>query len=422
MSVLFSFVHFSQFFVDDSLKSKIMIGILFGVASAVVMFNPIIIPQGATFDTRGGPAMLVAIFGGPISTIIASIIGAAARLQVGGGSAIGGAASFLFYGLAGLGAMAGLKRYKRKPDIKFFLITAVFGTICVLPAFFIGQSFELGITILQKAWWMLLGGNIAGVIVLGFMVLNMTERKVIEQKLERRSEALNRSNKDLERFAYVASHDLQEPLRAVASYTQLLANRYEGKLDAKADKYIRHANEGALRMKRLIDGLLVFSRINSQGGDFTLVDCNRTIEKVLKNLEVIIAETKAEIVVDELPTLVADEQQLAILFQNLLSNALKFRGDAAPLITLKANSSNEHWLFSVTDNGIGMDPKFAERVFVIFQRLHTRTEFPGDGLGLSICKQIVERHNGDIWVESLPSKGATFYIKLKANGYGRNLG
>ncbi|MCW9033217.1 MAG: PAS domain-containing protein [Alphaproteobacteria bacterium] len=246
-------------------------------------------------------------------------------------------------------------------------------------------------------------------------VLDITKRKETEKKLETRSTALKRSNKDLERFAYVASHDLQEPLRAVASYTQLLARRYSGKLDEKADKYIRHANEGALRMQRLIEGLLVFSRINTRGEEFTLVDCNIVVQKAIENLQVAITEAKAEVVVGELPALVADEDQLIQVFQNLISNALKFCSESPPYIKLTAKRDKDQWLIAVTDNGIGIDPEFAERIFIIFQRLHIRSEYPGEGLGLSICKQIIERHGGQIWLEPPSNKGTTFIIQLPAS-------
>jgi len=247
---------------------------------------------------------------------------------------------------------------------------------------------------------------------------DITERKEAEQKLALRSEELARSNQDLEQFAYVASHDLQEPLRAVASYTQLLAKRYEGQLDEKADKYIRYAHDGAVRMQKLIEGLLMFSRINTKGDAFSLVDCNSAVDTSLKNMALAIEESKATIVVDDLPSLVGDERQLMMVFQNLISNAIKFRTEAPPKIEISATRKGKDWRFCVADNGIGMDPEFSKRIFTIFQRLHIRSKYPGEGLGLAICKQVAERHGGTIWVESFPSKGAAFYFTISTEKLG----
>lgn len=243
-----------------------------------------------------------------------------------------------------------------------------------------------------------------------------SDRKEAEEKLVARTIELNRTNKALEQFAYVASHDLQEPLRAVASYTQLLAKRYEGKLDEKADKYIRNAHEGALRMQRLIEGLLVFSRIHSKEQACSPVDCNEILGEVVKNLELAIAREQATIVSGPLPTLMADGNQLMTVFQNLIANALKFRSDAAPRVEIKSELLDDEWHITVSDNGIGLEQEFAESIFGIFQRLHVRSVYPGEGLGLAICKQIIEHHGGKIWVESSTGNGATFHFTLRETG------
>ena len=228
----------------------------------------------------------------------------------------------------------------------------------------------------------------------------------------RQSEELRRSNAELEEFAYVASHDLQEPLRMVASYMQLLAERYQGRLDAKADRYISYAVDGAHRMQALINDLLALSRVNSRGSEFTLVDCEKVVRQVLHDLDVLVRESKAVVELGPLPTLLADERQMAQLFQNLIGNALKFRADRAPLIRVAAECDQDHWVFKVQDNGIGIAPEHTERIFIMFQRLHSRQQCSGTGIGLAICKKIVERHKGRIWVESEPGAGATFLFTL----------
>lgn len=234
------------------------------------------------------------------------------------------------------------------------------------------------------------------------------------QALEQSVIELGRSNSDLQQFAYVASHDLQEPLRMVASYTQLLAKRYKGKLDTDADEFIAYAVDGANRMQRLIQDLLAYSRVNTQGQVFEPTPVEALVGYALDNLRSAVEESRAVVTHDPLPTVMADERQLLQLFQNLLSNALKFHGDQPPRVHVSAERRGSEWLFSVRDNGIGIDPQYAERIFVVFQRLHNIAEYPGTGIGLAICKKIVERHGGRIWMESQLGQGATFYFTLPA--------
>jgi signal transduction histidine kinase len=241
---------------------------------------------------------------------------------------------------------------------------------------------------------------------------DVSERKHFEDILLRQSEELRRSNAELEQFAYVASHDLQEPLRMVASYMQLLAERYQGQLDAKADKYIGYAVDGARRMQALINDMLALSRVNSRGAVFAPADCNSVIGRVLHDLDANIRQSKALVECEGLPTVVADERQLGQLFQNLVGNALKFRAQEAPHVRLRAEPRQGAWLFSVQDNGIGIDPEHTDKIFILFQRLHSRQKYDGTGIGLAICKKIVERHGGRIWVESQPGKGSTFKFTL----------
>jgi light-regulated signal transduction histidine kinase (bacteriophytochrome) len=225
---------------------------------------------------------------------------------------------------------------------------------------------------------------------------------------------LARSNRDLEQFAYVASHDLQEPLRMVATYTQLLAERYRGKLDSDADKYIHYAVDGALRMQKLVQDLLAFSRVGRHGLALENTDCNVALQVALKNLEAAIQESGAMVEQAQLPVLVADRSQMVQVFQNLIGNAIKFRGSEPPLIRVSAELIGKEWVFSVADNGIGIAPEHGDSVFVVFRRLHTRAEYPGNGIGLSICKKIVEQHGGRIWVESEVGHGSSFRFALPA--------
>jgi len=250
--------------------------------------------------------------------------------------------------------------------------------------------------------------------VVGTM-LDITERKRAEEALKEKTEELARSNKDLEQFAYVASHDLQEPLRMVTNYLQLLARRYQGKLDSDADEFIGFAVDGATHMWKLINDLLTYSRVGMRGKELEPTDCETVLNQSLNNLEMAIEEKGAIVTHDPLPTVIADNPQLELLFQNLIGNAIKFQGNEPPRIHVSASRNGSGWIFSVRDNGIGIAPEYAERIFIIFQRLHSRKEFPGTGIGLAICKKIVERHGGHIWVESEFGKGATFYFTLPAS-------
>jgi light-regulated signal transduction histidine kinase (bacteriophytochrome) len=231
------------------------------------------------------------------------------------------------------------------------------------------------------------------------------------QRLEQHARELVRSNAALEEFAHVASHDLQEPLRTVTSYVELLARRYRGKLDADAEDFIGYAIDGAKRMQTLIEDLLEYSRVGSRGRPFEAVVIGRVLEDVLDGLKVNLEEAGAEVHIDgEMPTVMADQGQLRQVFQNLIVNGIKFRGENRPEIRIGVEPLGDEWRISVSDNGIGIEPRFAERVFVIFQRLHGRESFPGTGIGLAVCKRIVERHGGRIWVESKPGVGSTFYF------------
>jgi light-regulated signal transduction histidine kinase (bacteriophytochrome) len=246
-------------------------------------------------------------------------------------------------------------------------------------------------------------------------LLDITERKRTERELAKHATELARSNADLENFAYIASHDLQEPLRAVSGFTELLARRYKGRLDKDADEFIDFAVSGANRMKELINDLLAYSRIGTKGKPFAPVDCREALDQALRNLTVAIQEHQAHILTaGVLPVLSADQIQLVQLFQNLIANAIKFHGPELPRVHVSAERKEQDWIFCVRDNGIGIEARHFERIFTVFQRVHSGQAYPGTGIGLAICKKIVERHGGRIWVDSRTGRGASFCFTLPA--------
>ncbi len=238
----------------------------------------------------------------------------------------------------------------------------------------------------------------------------------LDLRVKERTEELSRSNADLEQFAYVASHDLQEPLRIISSYLCLLEERCRGQVAGDAAKYINYAVDGAKRMQELIRDLLAYARLDQAESPPVAVDCNEAVGIALENLSQTLAETGGKVMREALPTVSADRTLITQLFQNLIQNALKFHGENTPVIHIRAKRAKSDWLFSVRDNGIGIEPQYGERIFRVFQRLHGRKEYPGTGIGLSICKKIVERQGGRIWMESKLGKGTTFFFTLAASG------
>jgi len=247
----------------------------------------------------------------------------------------------------------------------------------------------------------------------GLTAIALTQKKA-EEELKQLAEELKRSNEDLNRFASAAAHDLQEPLRGIEGFIKLLEKRYKGKLDEKADEYIDYVVDDVMRMQMLIKDLLLYSRVSAKGKVFSPANCSVVLEQALSNIRTALEESGAAVTYDPLPTVMGDEGQLISLFQNLIGNAIKFRSLEPLKIHVSAKREGNEWIVSVRDTGIGIDPKQAERIFVIFQRLHTRQEYPGTGIGLAICKRIVERHGGRIWVESEPGMGTTFYFTIPA--------
>jgi light-regulated signal transduction histidine kinase (bacteriophytochrome) len=250
-------------------------------------------------------------------------------------------------------------------------------------------------------------------------IQDITRRKQTEDRLasvarelERRASELERSNSDLQEFAYVASHDLSEPLRMVSSYVQLLARRYQDKLDSDANEFIGFAVDGVNRMQRLIDDLLAYSRAGTAEYRFGPVDVDDLVRDTLVGMQTTVGETGAAVAAADLPEVWGDEGQLRQLFQNLIGNGIKFRAEDPPRVEVSAERQERAWLFRVSDNGIGIDPRHAERIFSVFKRLHGRDEYPGSGIGLSICKRIVERHHGRIWVERSPAGGSSFCFTI----------
>jgi light-regulated signal transduction histidine kinase (bacteriophytochrome) len=257
------------------------------------------------------------------------------------------------------------------------------------------------------------------------IIRDISARKQAEESLAERVQELARSNADLQRFAYVASHDMQEPLRMVASYTQLLASRYNGKLGPEADYFMNYIVDGARRMERLIHDILEYSVFDASKQSFTSVDCEAVLASALRNLETTILESGASITHDTLPTIDAVPAQLSQVFQNLIGNAIKFSKEA-PRIHIsaarppQAPENTNNWVFSVRDNGIGIHPDYSEKIFEVFRRLHLRHEYPGTGIGLAICKKVIEGHSGRIWVESQHGQGSTFFFSIPSKGNGHD--
>lgn len=250
-----------------------------------------------------------------------------------------------------------------------------------------------------------------GMLVLS-AIRNVTERLSLTKQLEEQKEELTRSNSELQRFAYVAAHDLREPLRTIVSYTELLAEECRGKLSKDAEENMGFIADAGKRMQQLINDLLTYSRVETQSKPFVLTDCDAVFDKTMTSLKMAIEDANGQITRDALPALMVDPAQLSQLFLNLVGNALKFRGPTSPKIHVSARQDQGEWIFSVKDNGIGIDMKFAERVFQMFQRLHGMTEYPGTGIGLAICKKIIERHNGRIWFQSSPGQGTEFFFTI----------
>ena len=279
----------------------------------------------------------------------------------------------------------------------------------------------------RQEWWVLGGGLLISVVLMAYLISTIrhgarNERLAVglseaNHGLVRQAQELTRSNEEMEQFVYVASHDLQEPLRMVTGYTQLLAKRYKGQLDADADEFIAYAMDGVTRMQELINGLLAYSRVSAQGKAFQPSDCSSIFDRALLNLRAAVQESGAVVTHDDLPTVMGDAAQLGQLFQNLIGNAIKFHGQDPPRVHVSAEREREVWRFSVGDNGIGIDRQSVNRIFAIFQRLHSRAEYPGTGIGLAICKRVVDGHGGRIWVESEPEKGSTFYFTIPAGGH-----
>ncbi len=297
-------------------------------------------------------------------------------------------------------------RIKRKRQLEYGFLS------CALLPLAVGNevrgiihlaSRQTGYFIEEKKDYLMAIARLMGIVI---------ENNELVQSSLRAAEELKRSNQELEQFAYVASHDLQEPLRMVTGYSQLLAKRYGGSLDQKAREYIGFAVDGAKRMQGLIEDLLTYSRVGSKGKAFASTDCEAVLGKTLAGLRVGIQECGATVTHDPLPTVIGDEFQLGQLFQNLLGNAIKYRNSNVPQVHVSCKQETEQWTFAVKDNGIGIEPQYRERIFQIFQRLHTREEYDGSGIGLAVCKKIVERHGGKIWVESELGKGATFYFTI----------
>lgn len=273
--------------------------------------------------------------------------------------------------------------------------------------FFRERYYQVSINQLQN------NGNYTGTV---FKLSDISKSKKNEEEMKRLLADLRRSNEELEQFAYVVSHDLQEPLRMVYSYTNLLAKKYKSNLDEEADQFISFITDGMQRMFDYIHDLLGYSKVITKSKEFQRIDTNKVLDDVLQNLSLYIKEQEADIHLDNLPEVAGDKVQLIQLFQNLITNAIKFRSEKKPVISIGAKENSGEWIFHVSDNGIGINSEFYKRIFQMFQRLHERDKYPGTGIGLSVCQRIVERHGGRIWVESEQGVGSTFYFSLPIGG------
>ncbi|HKS16549.1 MAG TPA: ATP-binding protein, partial [Planctomycetota bacterium] len=247
-------------------------------------------------------------------------------------------------------------------------------------------------------------------------IRDITGRRRAEKELSRRAEEISRSSIDLDQFARVASHDLQEPLRSISSYVQLLHQRYGGRLDRDAEEFIRFASEGAARMQRIIEDLLTYTQIDRQASPPESTHLVEAIQEALSAMKNEVSASGAAVTWGDLPTLKVDRAQIALVFRLLVDNAIKFRGENPPQVRITAERKGDDWHLHVKDNGIGFDPALAQRLFAIFQRLHGRTEYPGTGIGLAICKKIISRHRGRMWADSRPDEGSQFSFSLPAKG------
>jgi len=318
-------------------------------------------------------------------------------------------------------AAAGLlwrKRAAFEPRVLRLLVASIFITVLGELAFTLytspyGPANLTGHYLRLVAFYLIYRALIHTSLVEPYSVL-FRELKQAEEDLKRTVAQLADSNAELEQFAHIASHDLQAPLVTVSGFVQLLGRRYKGKLDKEADDFIDNALEGVARMQRMIQDILTYSRVDRQGRPFEQVACSSVLEAVLDNLHGSVRESHAAVTVTDMPIVRGDGQQLVQLFQNLIGNALKFRAAEAPAVRVRAESKEGAWLFSVSDNGIGFPPEASERIFRMFERLHGVSEYPGNGMGLAICRKIVERHGGRIWAESEKGKGATFFFTLPA--------
>lgn len=300
------------------------------------------------------------------------------------------------------------KAQSQAPDVPIILLTGL-------------DDEELAVQVVQKgAQDYLVKSHVEGQVLARSLRYAIERQNLLgevvrqSRELARVNEELQRSNAELEQFAYVASHDLQEPLRMVSSYVQILAEDYSGRLGKDADRFIGYVVDGATRMKGLINDLLMFSRVGTQGRSFEPTDCNAIVEQVLADQATTIEGCGGKVTYTELPTVTGDVTQLTQLLQNLVSNALKYRRDVPPQVHVNAANRDGVWAFSVSDNGIGIAPHHRDRIFQMFQRLHHRNEYPGSGIGLAVCQKIVERHGGRIWVESEVGKGSTFHFTISS--------